>query len=510
MEIEAKYTVPDPATFRALLALPALGEYVLRPAGDLDLTDRYLDTPERDLLRGGYACRVREGERPGRWLVTVKDIGRAEGAVHRREEHEVEIPAGAKPAEWPESPARELVTRLCGGRALGELLVLRQRRARRAVDRGGRGVAALSLDTVTIDAGGRDTVIREVEVELVPTGTLDDLRAIEALLRPYDVQAQSRSKFERALALLDGGAGRPGRKRRKAPGVRADEPLAEAGRKVLWFHFQRMLAAESGTRAWDIEALHDMRVAVRRQRAAFRIVAPCFKRRAVRGFRGGLRRLTRRLGAVRDLDVLIEAAEKHGGEALGPLLEEWRAQRALARDELSAFLDGDDYRGFLERWRAFLASPGAGAKRAPADDAPEPYLVRHVLPAEIWSHYAAVRAYEGVLAKAPLETIHAVRIEGKRLRYLLEFFGEALGPGVDEAVEALVAFQDHTGEIHDIDVTIALLRDHLERRPDDGVKGYLEINAARLRALRRALRRPWRRLTTKRFRRALARAVAEL
>ena len=53
------------------------------------MVDHYLDTADRDLLRGGYACRLREGEAGRPWLLTVKGLGGAEGALHQREEHEV-------------------------------------------------------------------------------------------------------------------------------------------------------------------------------------------------------------------------------------------------------------------------------------------------------------------------------------------------------------------------------------------------------------------------------------
>src|ERR1700675_453849 len=109
MEIEAKYAVSDPTVFAALLELRELGGYALRPKGERQVIDRYLDTPRRDLLRGGYACRLREGEEEDRWLLTVKGLGKADGAVHRREEHESGIPPHALPDEWPAGPAREIV-----------------------------------------------------------------------------------------------------------------------------------------------------------------------------------------------------------------------------------------------------------------------------------------------------------------------------------------------------------------------------------------------------------------
>jgi len=525
VEIEAKYGVRDPTVFAALLELEALGGYALRPEGERHLIDHYLDTPHRDLLRGGFACRLREGEEEDRWLVTVKGLGKAAGAVHQREEHESRIPPNAPLAEWAEGPAREIVTRLSGGQPLAEMFAIRQRRDRRAVEQDQRAVGELSLDTVETDIGGRKRVHREIEIELGPTGTMDDLRAIDAALHPYNLEPQSKSKFERALSKLDGASTRSVKKK-KPPGVRVDEPLAEAGRKILRFHCERMLANEEGTREGkDIEALHHMRVATRRQRAAFRVVAPYFRRRAIRDFQDELRSAAGYLGAVRDLDVLIEATEGYqsslGADAAGtlePLLDEWRRKRGAARDELLAYLSGDDYQAFKERYGEFLSSAGAGVKDAAPEDLPEPHLVRHILPAEIWNHYGRVRAYETVLGWAPIETIHALRIEAKRLRYLLESFSETLGPGVTEAVQDVVGLQDHTGELHDVDVTIGLLRQFLVHSPHASadpavaaaVKEYLKANEARLRALQRGIKRPWRRVAGTRFRKMLARAVASL
>jgi CHAD domain-containing protein len=526
VEIEAKYAVSDPTVFAALLELQALGGYALRPQGERHVTDHYLDTAHRDLLSGGFACRLREGEEEDRWLVTVKALGKAAGAVHRREEHESAIRPNAPPDEWPAGPAREIVTRLSEGQTLAELLTIRQRRARRAVEQDERAVGVLSLDTVETDIGGRKRVSREIEIELTVTGTMDDLRAIGAALAPYKLKAQSKSKFDRALSELDGAPTRGATRKKKAPGVRVDEPLVEAGRKILRFHCERMLANEDGTREGkDIEALHHMRVATRRQRAAFRIVAPYFRRVAIRDFQDELRTAAGYLGAVRDLDVLIEAAEGYqsslGADAAGtlePLLDEWREKRSAARVELLAYLGGDDYQAFKERYGVFLSSAGAGVKDAAPDDLPEPRLVRHILPAEIWNHYGRVQAYETVLGWASIETIHALRIEAKRLRYLLESFSGALGPGVALAVEDVVALQDHTGELHDVDVTIGLLRQFLMHSPPASVdpavaasvKGYLKAKQARLRALQRGIMRPWRRVAGKRFRKLLARAVAAL
>jgi triphosphatase len=526
VEIEAKYAISDPAVFDALLDLRALGGYTLRPTGERQVVDHYLDTADRDLLKAGYACRLREQEAEGPWLLTVKGLGEAEGAVHERAEYECEVPAGSAPPDWPECPARGIVLRVTHGQPLAELFVLRQVRIHRAVEQGERSVGELSLDTVHTDIAGHKTLIHELEIELTTSGARKDLEALHTELQPYAVTPASESKFERALAFLDGHApARKPKRKKKALGVRADEPMAEAGRKILRFHFERMLANEDDTRKGeDIEALHHMRVATRRQRAAFRIVSPYFKRKLTEPFRDELRTLADRLGAVRDLDVLIESAERHRSSLRGeaapaftPLLEEWQGRRDEARHALLRHLDSDEYRDFTTRYQEFLSSAGAGVKDG-ADSTPHPQQVRHVLPAEVWDHYGRVRAYETVMTWASIETIHSLRIEAKRLRYLLEFFAEVLEPGLAGAVESLVRLQDHIGELHDADVTIGLLRDFLMRHAQtsanpavaDVVGRYLKLTEGRLRKLQRTLKKPWKRVAGKPLRSSLARGVARL
>lgn len=146
MEIEAKYTTPDPAQFAKLLKADALGNYSLKPIEEQHLTDHYLDTPNRDIWQGGYACRMRE--KSGEWLLTVKGRGDAEGAIHQREEYEMKVQPDMIPQQWPDDPARELMLSLTRSQPLVELCVIRQHRTLRMVCQGQRHVGELSLDIV--------------------------------------------------------------------------------------------------------------------------------------------------------------------------------------------------------------------------------------------------------------------------------------------------------------------------------------------------------------------------
>jgi CHAD domain-containing protein len=336
------------------------------------------------------------------------------------------------------------------------------------------------------------------------------------------------------------------------PTLSPDEPMAEIGRKLLYFHFQRMLYNEAGTRAGeDAEALHDMRVATRRMRAAFQLVSPYFDPAALKPFNKQLRQVARALGAVRDLDVLIGKAKDYDAQlagiaevdegagiqsALSPLLAAWAEQREAARREMVACLDSNAYRKFKPRFETFLTTAGAGVPTpAAASATPAAYQARHIVAGILFGRYEPVRAYETVLPAAPLVTYHALRIDCKRLRYALEFFRDMLGPQAPRLIKQVTAMQDLLGDLHDSVVTEEMVaaflhqqaanhaagaplplpgaswgRDPITGVPLEGVANYLVAQWAIQRDLLARFPVAWAELIGPDFRRELSLAVAVL
>jgi CHAD domain-containing protein len=265
-----------------------------------------------------------------------------------------------------------------------------------------------------------------------------------------------------------------------------------------------------------------MRVATRRMRAAWRVFGDGFRLDRTRRMRRRLREVAARLGAVRDLDVLIHAAEAHratlpegDAAAFTPLVHAWSDDREVARLLLMRELDSSAYSRLVEEYRIFVAAEGA-AVLAPASPV-APHRVRDTAGSRIWLAYEQVRGYESVLRWADIETIHQLRIAGKWLRYTLEFFREALGPEVDQLIPRVVALQDHLGWLHDADVTIAMTRQFLvsnagRLRPAETevIAAYLQGRERELERLRRTIGAPWRGLNGVAFRRLLGRAVSGL
>jgi CHAD domain-containing protein len=308
----------------------------------------------------------------------------------------------------------------------------------------------------------------------------------------------------------------------RTPGVTADDHVAEAGRKILRFHLARMIAREPGTRSGDDpEDLHSMRVATRRMRAAWRVFGDGFRPERTRRYRNRLREVAGRLGAVRDLDVLLEAAEAYRSDlpkaeqkALEPLLAAWRRYREDARTLLLHALDSPGYARFVEDFRVFVQTDGAAVLPVVPT---QPHRIRDTAPSRIWSAYQQVRAYEPVLRWADVETLHDLRIAAKWLRYTLEFVREALGPEVGPLVARVTALQDHLGWLHDADVAAGMARTFLVEHAGSlstaesaAIGKYLVSREREVARLRRTVGAPWGGVAGLGFRRGLGRTVAGL
>ncbi len=318
MEIEAKFSAPDAATLERLGALAELAGYQVAGGGVADVSDVYVDTAGHDLQAAGLVCRRRD--RGDRVVLTVKRGGAPAGgaddkpgAVHRRDEWEIDLPADlapdAPPSAWPPSEAREQVLAAGHDRPLAPLAEVRQHRVTRDLARDGRTIAELSLDTLTIVvADGARPAQHEVEAELKGDGTEADLATIaDTLQRDFALTPQPLSKFERAMAATHGemSAAAKGESPAAAKGgPRAAETAEPSAAGLLsddQAHLLTRIARRTdavGRRAVVLLALHDG--ALQRDAAARAGMAPRTVRYWLNRFRTeGLAIFPARLVAVR-------------------------------------------------------------------------------------------------------------------------------------------------------------------------------------------------------------------
>ncbi len=207
METEAKFALTDPAVGQRLQAAEQLAGFTLSSDGIRHIHDVYLDTADRRILGAGYSCRFREQDDDV--LITVKPLRMADGAIHRRQEVEVRVPPDQvcpdllkTAVEWPDA-LRDQILPLVGDAPLAPLADLNQTRLVRQVKQDDRLVAEMSLDEICADTANRHLAFLEIEVELKPQGTEDDLARIATVLEhEWGLQPDLRSKFERVLSFL--------------------------------------------------------------------------------------------------------------------------------------------------------------------------------------------------------------------------------------------------------------------------------------------------------------------
>ncbi|MDM8528358.1 CHAD domain-containing protein [Anaerolineales bacterium HSG24] len=313
-------------------------------------------------------------------------------------------------------------------------------------------------------------------------------------------------------------------------GLDPTDTLAEGGRKILKFHFERMLDNEAGTRLGeDIEALHDMRVATRRMRAAFGLFGDCYVKADVKALQKGLKATARILGAVRDLDVFLEklivyqqTLDETAQQELLSLIEYCQQRREQARVEMLAYLELKQYAKFKKAFKKFVNTPGQGAKAVLTNE-PIPYQLRHVVSGLIYERYESVRAYDPLLHNPPVERLHQLRISFKRFRYALEYFRELLGADGKSVIRQLKHIQDHLGDLNDASVASDFLEDFLknwkiyrvnlsstDNKKPQAVRVYLKHNIATGKDLVDSFPVVWDEFNSPSVRRQLALAVASL
>jgi CHAD domain-containing protein len=302
--------------------------------------------------------------------------------------------------------------------------------------------------------------------------------------------------------------------------VQPDDTMAEAGRKVLREQFIRMLQHEAGSRTGvDIEDVHQMRVAIRQQRSALRLLATYYKPKAIAPYRQGLKYVMDALGEVRDLDVMVRDLRAFEGVvgteqagAFQEVIDSLENRRGAAREDLVRVLDSKRYRRFVKDYAEFLQTPGAGAQPVSTDEI-GPVEVRHVLPPLIYAHVAAVRAYDGHIEEAEMVTLHALRIEFKRLRYVVSLFAGVLGKEIEGFIDELKKAQDLLGRLNDIEIARAFLvdlMDDLEGDQNAALWVYIEDLDHEQPGLRDQFPARWQRFNTKTVQRKLALAVLAL
>ena len=143
-----------------------------------------------------------------------------------------------------------------------------------------------------------------------------------------------------------------------------EDSLKKSVHKIALTRFQETFSYEAGTlKGTDPEALHDMRVAARRLRAALRIFRVCFSKKKFKKHDARLKSLIRSLGVVREHDVFLASLreykrtlEPRDNAVIGLLIARETTARALHRRNMMRELKKQRKAKYSESFDAFLKS----------------------------------------------------------------------------------------------------------------------------------------------------------
>lgn len=461
-EIELKLGMsPDDI---ALLSLsPPLSSDGEDPPPPRRLASIYFDTPDFALAAQGVSVRVRW---TGDGLVqTVKAAGSGAAGLFDRPEWEQRLDRPIPDPDHLRATGLAVFADDALIRQLGPVFSTQVNRTiyRLGGDEQGWEVEA-ALDLGEVVAGSLSEPICEVEFELL-RGSPDRLfRLARQVLDTVPARPLSISKSERGVKLATGDTNRPVKAR--VPHIGPELTAAAAFQTIARSCLDHLLVNERCLLATgDPEAIHQMRVALRRLRSAIRVFRPLVASPRLASPRlaevkDDLRWLLKRLGPARDADVFLSdiidpvVRDYPDDSGLAALRDHWRGDRddrldaavAAVRDrrfaalvlDLTAWVEAGDW----------LGAPGEPTRRKL--DAPIGPFALHRLGK---TTRRMLRLGGDSLSRLTPEERHAVRILCKQTRYTAEFFA-ALVPRKQMKVflGELAEVQDALGRLNDVAV----------------------------------------------------------
>ncbi len=415
------------------------------------LTTTYLDTFDWRLWRAGFAL---VEERNGTLRLVLLE--------HDREPHVITV--GERPrlaGDLPTGRLGQTIGPILGIRALIPLGVARVcRRDGRLENTDGEMLAPVRIEEVEpLDPEDRATAPPIVTLEIRG-------RSLDALPGFIDGLAATAGHGIEAVAVARG----------RVPGdyqsglrlsLEPTQPAEPALRMILLELLNTLEANVEGTiDDLDAEFLHDLRVACRRTRSALTQLAGVLAGEAVASFNLEFKWLGAVTGPLRDLDVFLlaipayrAALPDHLVPDLDPLEELIVSERARAHTSLVRALRSRRFADLVAGWRVVLETadkePTAAGAATVADLA-----ARRISKA----NRRILKRGAGLGPNPPATALHRLRIDAKKLRYLLEFFGSLYpAPRVSERIKELKQLQDILGGFNDMQVQRERLTDFASR-----------------------------------------------
>ena len=469
-ELEAKFLLQQ-GTRRTRVLRRALQElswagFLAHPQGVMRIQDTYYDSSDTALQNAGWSLRCRREQ--GISQLTLKQLATPQAGMFSRRELQQTLGWSSTPhitADWMRLERGSVVdllrTLLTRGSILEPLfdVVTERNRYRLASIEHPRSHIELALDRscIAADSAAMEFVELEAELKQGPESLVQEV-ALILDQQPQLIRARV-SKYQRGLQAI--GCPPVDRLRNESVALTPSSAWADLGIKHLNTQVRTLRAHEP--LAWEgahSEGVHQMRVAIRRIRAALGAFDSVLSREGGEALDAEVRWLGQRLGSVRDLDVHLSHLDNYS-QVLHPddqrLLRHYRSHLLKARNSahrtLREALAADRFTGLQRDLQQFVErseTQKLGFEFRSIEDVAR----EHVIP----QLRKVLRRGRAIDQKSPAERLHKLRIEIKRFRYQLEFLREPYGRDLKKSTRRLTRLQNTLGDHQDACVAREQLR----------------------------------------------------
>ena len=432
------------------------------------LVATYYDTEELTLIRWGITLRRREGGTDAGWHLKLPVTNSKDAA---REELHLPLSSGDS-GEVPKEFIA-IVAPLLRNKEIHYIADIKTiRTTHTLVDKNGVSLVEVADDHVTVDQHGKEiNAFHEIEVEVLHDSqrATNILRKLQKRILDSGATPTKVSKLASALGPLA----------TESPDVPHLAPLAQDCtaidfiQHVISDHTRHLLLADIGVR-WGVpDSIHQMRVAARRLRSTLRAFEGLVDAEQTQRLCSELAWVARELGAVRDLEVLLDRLIRASAElsdqsdaALAASLIQSELQQRLDTALKNALLALNTSR-YFELLDALVASSN------------QPPVTQEALkPAQQLLKSMAKRTWNKLdkdvrrlSFTSPDSQWHEVRIRAKRARYTADATATISGKAMRGYAQKLAVITDILGELHDAHVAELLLRELAEAPNMSGREG---------------------------------------
>jgi len=366
--------------------------------------------------------------------------------------------------DFPDCEAKETLTPILNLRSLSNIFkgILKTEQFNLQGD-DGKILVFCQLISIYKPEQPRSPLMRQIKISPV-TGYTKENDQVIALLKELGA-------FEASLPPLDsllGAIGIAAQPYTVKPEINipAQMPARSAVSSIIAVMIKKQRLTEDGViKDIDTEFLHHYRVAIRMVRAAIAQLKVVFPEQDVPILKQRFGDLARKTNKLRDLDVFILDKERYMNllpqsmrNDLTPMFDDFQDSRQAEAKRISRWIASKTYRGEMGELQA-LFNNGYSAMETLWSEKPSIDLAINKIQKTYKKIYkAAIK----ISHTTPDEAIHKIRIDCKKLRYLLYFFGSQFDKKKIKVVaKHLKKLQDKLGIFNDLTVQGDFLKNYL-------------------------------------------------